>query len=67
MAGVDEYRQMTEAKIKESRANIDALSARAENMEAGAKIKLLKELEGLREHKRAAEEKLQEMKATSEE
>ncbi|QSA98501.1 coiled coil domain-containing protein [Methylococcus sp. EFPC2] len=61
MKSKDEYIESLAAELKEWSAQIDVLSAKAENAAEHAKLKYAEEIEALRGKQRAAAEKIKEL------
>jgi predicted nucleic acid-binding Zn-ribbon protein len=61
----DAYQEKMAARLREWRANIDALKARADQAEAEQKIKYYDEIESLRTKQQQVQEKLEELRTAS--
>ena len=58
------YKQKMKKQLQESKAQIDLLAAKAENAEAGVKLKYSQELDKLRDKHRMATEKIKALEET---
>jgi len=61
----DEYIESMASELKEWSAQIDTLTAKAENAAADVKLKYAEELDALRGKKQAAADKIKELEETS--
>ena len=65
MGSKEAYREKLEAQIREWSAKIDLLKARADQVEAEAKIEYRNRIEDIRQRKEALQEKLKELQNAS--